>query len=118
MIRILQILIGIGLCVLGGKIGIRRLLYGTIAAIAAYAAVAANKAYFDTLSMHLRLHMSSANAAVFSIIILSLIPLLSIGYWGRKLIVRLQINERISATVDSILGAGFLATIYAIIINL
>ena len=118
MIRILQILFGLGLACLGGKIGIRKLLYATCAAIAAYAAVAANKAYFGTLSMHLRLHMSSANAAVFSIIILSLIPLLSIGYWGRKLIVRLQINEKISPTIDAILGSGYLLTIYLIIISL
>lgn len=106
------ILIGIGIAVAGGRIGLCALLYLTVAAVAGFVTMAANRAFFVPLSTEFQRMTSQQNANVISFIILALVPLVSIGYMGRKFIVMLKVGD-ISPMVNAILGAGFALTIYS-----
>ncbi len=105
------ILLGIGIAVAGGRIGLGALLYLTVAAVAGFAAIAVNRAFFSPLAAEFQRMTSPRNAGVISFTILTLVPLVSTGYMGRKLIVMLKIGD-ISPMVNAILGAGFALTIY------
>lgn len=112
MAFILEALLGIAICVIGGRIGLRKLLYVTVAALAGFAAVSGSKAFFYPLSYHFSTYTSPANASIISFIILAVIPILLIGYFGRKLIVKLQVTESISPMIDGVLGAGYSLALY------
>lgn len=109
----LKIIIGIPVAIICAKIGLRRLLYITLALIAGFMAVSFVKGMFAHTSSYASNFMSRSVAKVLAFLILALIPMLAITYFGRKLIVRIAILETIAPMIDSILGAGFGLTLYA-----
>lgn len=117
MLSFVLIIIGsIPFGLLGGWIGLRSLLYVIVAFIAGFAAVAANIALFDSVSEFLFQFTEGGVNDVLTFLLLTMIPLVSIGYKGRKIVAEnLKIPETISVTVNKILGGGFLATIFIVI---
>ena len=109
------LMLGIGVAVAGGLIGLRALLYISVAGVAGYASVASNAAFFASLTEQFGHAVSPTNAGVISFMILTLLPLISIGYLGRKMIVRLNVAE-IHKVVDAILGTGYMLAIYIAVI--
>ena len=118
MSRLLMIIIGIGVAVAGGRIGLRALLYISVAFVAGFGSVSAIKGFFGPLSSQLAAITSQENAKVISFIILSLTPLISISYLGRRLIVLLNIDDDIPLMINSILGAGYAVAIYIIVLHI
>ncbi len=112
------VILAIGVAVAGGRIGLRMLLYLTVAFLAGFAAVSMNRAFFSQLSTQFQTVTSQQNANVLSFIILALIPLISIGYLGRRLIVLLNVDEDISDTVNAVLGSGYALAIYVTVLYL
>ena len=112
MVIALKILIGLGLAVLGGKLGIRRLLYISVALVAVFASLSAIRGAYDETVEYFRNFMRLTTASVLSFIVLVSGPLLTVIYFGRKLIVRLQVLETISPMIDTILGVGYIETVY------
>ena len=109
---VLKVIVGIMVTVGCSRIGIRRLLYMTVAFIAGYASVSLVKAFCESIASFLEGFLSATNAYVISFIILAIPPLLIIPFLGRKMIIVLKITDDISPVLDSILGAGFGLTIY------
>ena len=111
----LKVLLGIGVAVAGGLIGLRMLLYLTVAGLAMFAAVSLNRAFFAPLSEQFKAITSPQNADVISFIILALIPLISIGYLGRRLVGVLGVDEEtLPHPVNAILGSGYAMATYAV----
>lgn len=115
MALVIMVIIGIGIAVVGGITGLRRLLFLTIAGIAGYAAVSMVRGCHDSLRVWIENHnLSPENATVISLILLTLTPIILIFSVGRKLLVRISVTESISETVDAILGSGYLLSIYLV----
>lgn len=113
----LKVLLGIGVAVAGGLIGLRLLLYLTVAVLAVFAAVSLNRAFFTPLSEQFQAITSSQNADVISFIILALIPLISIGYLGRRFVGVLRVDEEtLPYPVNAILGSGYAMAVYAVML--
>ena len=109
---IIWVLGGLTAMIVGGKMGIRLLLYCTTGCITGYVAFSLNRTFFHPLYSGLRDFMNRENAWVVTFITLTFPSLLVIPYLGRIAIVRLKISERISPIVDALIGAFFLLTIY------
>ena len=109
----IKIIIGIPVVIICAKIGLRRLLYITIAFIAGFMAVSIVNGMFAHTSSYASNFMSPRVARVLTFLILTLIPMLAITYYGRRVMVHLAILETIAPMIDSILGAGFGLTLYA-----
>ena len=109
---IITVLIGLGLGVFGGKMGLRRLLYLSVALVAIFASLSAIKGAYDETVEYFRNFMRLTTASVLSFILLVFAPLLTVIYLGRKLIVRLQVLETISPMIDTILGVGYIETVF------
>jgi len=109
----LKIIIGIPVVIICAKIGLRRLLYITLAFIAGFVAVSIVNGMFAHTSSYASNFMSKNVAKVLTFLILTLIPMLAITYFGRRVMVRIAILETIAPMIDSILGAGFGITLYA-----
>ncbi len=103
---------------IGGIIGMRGLLYLTIAFVAGWSSFALNGAFFQPLTDYLEKLTSRPNAMVLSFLVLTLIPLLSVGYLGRRLAVRLALVESIPPLVYACIGGGYLLALYVIILSL
>ena len=116
MVIALKILIGLGLAVLGGKLGLRRLLYISVALVAIFASLSTIRGAYDETVEYFQNFMRLATASVLSFIVLVCSPLLTIIYLGRKLIVRLQVLETMSPMIDTILGVGYIQTVYLAVI--
>ena len=115
---VIKIIIGIGITLIGGRTGLRALLYISVALIAGYASVAMNKSFHSKLSIALQTFISPTNAAIISAVSLTAIPLLITVYCGRKLVVKLQISESMPPMTNSILGSGLALTVYLIALQL
>ena len=116
-----QALIGIPVAVVGGWLGIHVLLYITLASGAGYVAYAANRAWFGDLSTMFGTITSDQNAGVIGFAILTLIPLISIGYGGVRFLNKLFPRDYngdvvIPRAVDAVMGVGFALTVYLIML--
>ncbi len=116
MTGFIKVILAIGVAVAGGRIGLRMLLYLTVSFLAGFAAVAMNRAFFGDLSGQFQTVTSEQNSRVISFMILAVIPLISIGYLGRRLIVLLNVDEDISDTVNAVLGSGYALAIYVTVL--
>lgn len=115
----LKVLLGIGVAVAGGLIGLYMLMYLTVAGLALFAAVSLNKAFFTQMSREFGAVMPGWNAEVLSFIILGLIPIVGIGYLGRRLIDVMGMDaETFPVPANAILGSGFALAIYVAVIFL
>ena len=113
----LEVLLGIGVAVAGGLIGLRLLLYLTVAGLAVFAAVSLNRAFFAPLSEQFQAITSAQNANAISFIILALVPLISIGYLGRRFMDVLGGDEEtLPYPVNAILGSGYAMAVYAVML--
>jgi len=115
---ILKILGALACAAIGGRVGMRGLLYLTIAFIAGWSSFALNRAFFQPLADYFEKLTSRSNSMVLSFLFLTLIPLLSIGYLGRRLAVRLALVESIPPLTNAVIGSGFLLAIYMIILSI
>jgi hypothetical protein len=111
MYSVIMTIIGIGIAVIGGRLGLSRMLYLTIAFLAGYAAVSLVIGFLEYLKDFLSNFISDPNAMIIGFILLTLPPLLLIPYLGRKLMVKLAIPD-ISPKLDAILGAGYSLAVY------
>lgn len=107
-----KIILGIVIAVIGGKLGLTKLLFITIAGISGYISFIIVKSFWKPLASRLALLMPWDVAVVMTAIILTLTPLLLVFLGGRRLMVKIGIKETISQTIDSTLGAGYAVTAY------
>jgi len=103
----LIILMGIGFAVVGGRIGLRSLLYISVAALAGFAAVRANVAFFEPLSLHFMTITSRINAEVVAFVTITMTSTLLVGFLGHKHITAIKIDENIPHLVNAVLGSGY-----------
>ena len=109
---LVKVLLGILIAVAGGHIGLRALLYISIAFAGGFAAVSCNKGFFSALSSKLSVFTAARNADIITFLVLTLVPLMLIVYLGRRLMVRLSILEDISPAIDHILGSAYALTVF------
>jgi len=110
----IRVILWVAIGVLGAKIGLRRLLFLTIAAISGFVAYALIRGFHNGLVLWFLKITHSTNAIIISAILLVLIPVFILYSYGRRLAVRLSITDSISPMINSILGAGYGVTIYII----
>lgn len=110
-----KVFIGFAVTIAGGYLGLRILLYVSIAFVAGFFSVAFTKGFFSQLSSHFESFTSGANAGILSVLILALPPLLIVGFLGRRLVARLGVIESMSKIVDSVLGAGYFLSIFIVV---
>lgn len=118
MIKIFQ---GIGFIITsiaGAKLGILNLMYITVGSIAGYTAYSLVKTFFHPLASGIGNFTNTANSHVIAFLVLVLPPLCLIPYGGRKIIVRLQLSDRISPRINALIGAAYLDTIYVCILTI
>ena len=115
----IKAVLGILVAVAGAHLGLRALLYISIALVAGFAAWSTNRGFFYPISSRFALFTTKENATVITFIMLTLVPLLTVGYFGRILITKLKIDKDVpNKTANSILGCGFALTVYIIILCL
>ena len=117
----ITILKGIGFCfstIVGAKLGILNLMYITVGGIAGYTAYSLVRTFFHALASGIANYTNTANAHVIAFLVLVLPPLCLIPYAGRKIVVRLQLNERISPRINALIGAAYLDTIFVCILTI
>jgi len=114
---LIKVIIGIAVAVLGARIGLRRLLYITIACIAGFAAVSTVKGLHQKITpIFEHFGINHLNSLIITVILLTLIPIVGLLTFGRRLMVKFAFVESISETIDSILGGGYATTIYMIVL--
>jgi len=116
VLLIIKVVIGVSAALIGSLVGIRRALYITIGGIGGFAAISTVKGlhkkitpWFETFTNHL-------NSVVISVILLTLIPMTTILYIGRRLIVQFAFTENTSEVIDRILGGAYTSSIYIIVL--
>ena len=112
-----KVILGIGVAVAGGLIGLHLLLYLTLTFLAGFTAFAINRAFFSELSKQFQAITSEQNSRVISFMILAVVPVVSIGYAGRRLIATLGLGQdELQDQVNAILGSGYAVAVYTVIL--
>jgi hypothetical protein len=115
----INILVTIGaivVFVIGGLIGLRRLLFFTIVAIACFTVVAIVRGFYHFFVTGLKKVTSHQNAMVLTLLMLTLVPLFMVYQLGRRAMIKLRVTESVSPLVNATLGGGYLLAIYLVII--
>ena len=115
MIIILKIIIGIAVSVAGSKLRLRRLLFMTVAALAGFASIVLVQHFYRDLTRFFEGFTYHWSAAVMSIIVM-ILPAFIIYYFGWRVLDRLFSDQFITSVSDQIMGAGFAALIYIIVL--
>ena len=114
---VIKVIFTILAAVVGGRLMLTRALYASAGATSAYTAYSLNKNFFYRL-VDLLSFLSREDGYFICFLLLTLpIPLLEI-YASRKIIVWLKVDVRFSETLNRLLGAFYLATIFNIILML
>ena len=109
-------IVGCVVCAIaGGLIGLKILLYATVAFIAGFLAVSATKGHFDSLTSDISKLTSKGNAEALSLIILGFTPALTTGYVGHMVISWL-IDLDDHPVAAAVLGAGYAVTVFLIVV--
>lgn len=108
----LELLIGIGIAVLGGRLKFRRSLLLTTGFVAAFLAVSLVRGSWRTATSCFESYLSRNISAVVSFLLLAAPPLLIVPYLGISLLDWLGFTEDMSDMSQMILGACFMTGLY------
>ena len=112
---VVQIILSVGALIGGGYVGLRRLLFATLAFLGGFSAYASVKAFYFPLGGWFAQFMRQENAAVITLVLLIFIPLLAIFWLGRRLMVKLAWTDNVPPMIDATLGAGYSLTLFLIL---
>jgi len=109
---ILKLTIGALIATLSGHIGFYALVHITLGFMGAFAAWSATRNLFHPIYWHFSRIMPSPLCAVSTFIVLTLIPFVIVGYFGRLGIRKVGIESSIPKVVNSVLGASYGLALY------
>jgi hypothetical protein len=116
MYLILKILLGIGVAVLGGRLGLRRISLMIIGAVAMFCAYSLVKCYFEPISSAFEEHTYREISVIFTLLLLVVPPVMLLYYLGRNVMVKLSIVHDINPVTDQLLGSALALTVYIAIL--
>jgi len=113
-----EILGGILIAIIGGRIGLYALYFVTVAFAAGFSALSANKLLFQAMSTRLNLITSKEISIIVTFLFLTLVPILVIVYYGLKIAKKINFSEWLTPVSSAVLGSAYFLTIYIIILYL
>jgi hypothetical protein len=101
--------LGAILCaLLGGYLGLRIMLYGTIGFVAGFSAWSTNRSFFHTVSSRFALFTSAPNAIVISALLLTVIPAVTVIIAGLAILKKIHIDrDHPGKTSNIALGSAY-----------